>query len=642
MNGISGKSKDKINSIVEEMFDRISQEFVGNIPGLQGKSQNINSKQMGLPHLYIQGMGNRAPNEIEKEALRTLLNTAHSYVESLKNKTKAIVSDRIDGLAREANARKEKLSIDKIQEAITEEMGKAKSALKTIVESEATKLRNLGSLVNISRFAADLGDTDPNCYFIVVKDGATCKECLRLHMMPDGITPRAYRMSELSHKYHKRGEDSPSAFGLHPHCFTGSQKIATDQGLVSFKELFDSQIAPKVVVDFRTVNKSMRGNQFGQLVPGNVRFDLHSKKETRLLDASPVYETGVQEVLRLTLDTGHQLEVSLGHEMWTEVGNTKWAKVPANKLVVGDKVPLLAKAEFFGQDHFPIEAELMGFLMGDGYINEKTGNASWIFFGDKIEYGQKLYSMVKEKYSAANQLDQLEIHHITEKYNVPHAEFNSSVLGRVFREEFGLSKKPRRVPGRLFKADKETVTAFLRGLFGADGHSEPNTVVIAQNDYEFLQEIQQLLSMCGIISKIYDHGEAHVSTIRYADGTEYETNRKACWRLHIGSYTLAKKFVEEIQFGVPKKQEAALSYLVPHGANRSGWMTAKIEKIESIGMQQTYCLTEHMTNTVAVNGVVTGQCRCTLTLLAPGFTFEGGRLKWHSLGYNALKAQRGE
>ena len=36
--------------------------------------------------------------------------------------------------------------------------------------------------------------------------------------MSDGKTPRVWKLDELSHGYNKKGEDSPSIGGLHPHC----------------------------------------------------------------------------------------------------------------------------------------------------------------------------------------------------------------------------------------------------------------------------------------------------------------------------------------------------------------------------------------------------------------------------------------
>jgi hypothetical protein len=72
--------------------------------------------------------------------------------------------------------------------------------------------------MDITRASASLDDADPTVFFVVVKDAATCKECIRLHLMDDGSTPKLWKFSELKQGYHKRSEDYPSAFGLHPHC----------------------------------------------------------------------------------------------------------------------------------------------------------------------------------------------------------------------------------------------------------------------------------------------------------------------------------------------------------------------------------------------------------------------------------------
>ena len=57
-----------------------------------------------------------------------------------------------------------------------------------------------------------------------------CNECLRLHMLPDGVTPKVYRMSELSMNWHKRGEDRPSCNGEHPGCRCSLQQLPPGWG----------------------------------------------------------------------------------------------------------------------------------------------------------------------------------------------------------------------------------------------------------------------------------------------------------------------------------------------------------------------------------------------------------------------------
>lgn len=247
MIGLSSKVKEALNGAVEDIFDRIALDFIGDIPKLRHAKRLVITSQrnLGLAHLFIQAMGNKRPNPIEQDVLKSLLESAFGYVESLKNKTKSNITERIDGLAREAKIKNEKMKEEDVQSVISEEFKKAKTHMQTISESESTKLRNLGTMMDISRVAADLGDSDPTVFFVVVKDSATCKECIRLHLTPSG-QPRLWKFSELKQGYHKRGEDNASAFGLHPHCRCTLTYLSRgfgfdEEGLVTFKhEGFDA------------------------------------------------------------------------------------------------------------------------------------------------------------------------------------------------------------------------------------------------------------------------------------------------------------------------------------------------------------------------------------------------------------------
>lgn len=220
MIGISSSGKERIAAIVESMFDNIALQFIGDIPKLRNKKiMAISSNQnLGLSHLFVQAMQNKTPNQIEADVLKSLLESAYGYIESLKNRTKSNVTERIDGIMREAKLRGVPVNEQDVDDILAEELSKAKSHMNAIAESEATKLRNLGTMMDISRVASNLGDSDPTVFFVVVKDKSTCKECIRLHLMPDEVTPRLWKFSELKQGYHKRSENNPSAFGLHPHC----------------------------------------------------------------------------------------------------------------------------------------------------------------------------------------------------------------------------------------------------------------------------------------------------------------------------------------------------------------------------------------------------------------------------------------
>jgi intein/homing endonuclease len=640
MIGLPGKTKDALSKIIGNLFDSIALNFLGNIPKLRGKKIfTISSRpDFSLPHLFVQAMRNRAPNEIEADVLGGLLDSAHGYIESLKNKTASNITERIDGLAREASLREETLKESDVQAVLDEELGKAKTHIAAITEAESTKMRNIGSMMDITKVSAGLGDLDPTVFFIVIKDKNACQECVRLHLMPNG-EPRLWKLSELKQGYHKRGEDTPSAFGLHPHCFVEETKLHTTYGLVSLKELFENQQDVEVFVDKRVKNRKVGNNQYGESVPGSVWFDRHSNG-TNTFKATKVYDTGTQECIKITLDNGMSLSVSTGHEMWVD-DDKNGTKIKAEEIKIGDKIPVISGQCGFGKDSFPELAELMGNLMGDGAIGEIT--AKWCFFGNDIPYGEKLYSLAKSYMGGHNYLDKMTIFGPNEKYIVDRTSFNSTALKGIFKNEFNLSKKPRRVPERIWKADKSTVSAFLRGLYAADGHSEKApSVALAQNDLEFLKEIQLLLSNLGLISSICDHGEECIKTITYADGREFETKRKACWRLSLSGWDQCAIFAKEIGMGVPKKQEKLLNFLSEtEGKTKHGsWRTSRVASVEKLGERQTYCLTEPMTNTVTANGIVTGQCRCSLVYLVSGFGFKGGKLHYISENFDAYKYQK--
>lgn len=220
MYGISSVGKEEIGRVVEDLFDKMALQLIGEIPRLKHKKWLAISYKpnMGLANLFVQSMENKSPNPIEQDALKSMLDTAFNYIESLKQKTRASLLDSVDGLIKEAQSAKMKVAEEDIQRIILAELNKAKAHLKLTIESESTKLRNVGRLMDISRVSSSIGDTDPSVFFVVIKDKSTCKECMRLHLMPDQVTPRVWKFSELKQSYHKRSENFPSAFGLHPHC----------------------------------------------------------------------------------------------------------------------------------------------------------------------------------------------------------------------------------------------------------------------------------------------------------------------------------------------------------------------------------------------------------------------------------------
>jgi hypothetical protein len=219
MYGISSSSKESIEIAIHRMFDQLAYNLLGNIPKLREKSPFFGSNSpFSLAHIFVQALNNKELNHFQRDILRSLLNSSYGYIEGLKNKTSSNVVEAIDALVKESKLKSSFVSTSQVVEIMAQEMDKARSQMKLIAEAETTKTRNFGHLSEIASNTKNEDIGDPTVFFIIVRDGSTCKECLRLHMMDDGTTPRLWKMSELSMGWHKRGEDRPSACGEHPFC----------------------------------------------------------------------------------------------------------------------------------------------------------------------------------------------------------------------------------------------------------------------------------------------------------------------------------------------------------------------------------------------------------------------------------------
>jgi ribonucleoside-diphosphate reductase alpha chain len=411
-------------------------------------------------------------------------------------------------------------------------------------------------------------------------------------------------------------------------------RVHTDIGLLTIKELFEIGTPVNVAVDNRIKNKL---DSDGNIINGSIRLDRH-EKGSRPMPASAAFDTGVQECIRFTLENGQTIEVTEGHDMFID-DDCAGMKIKAKDVKIGDKVPILSGESVFGTESDPVLAELIGNLLGDG--NFSKNNAVFNFFGKELEYGYKLYKLAsvwhKNKVSFLSNPP-------GDKYKVPNARFSSTELGKIFLNKLGVSKKPIRVPNFIWKADKITISAFIRGLFAADGHIDNNYIGFSQKNLEFIKEIQILLAHLGFNASLMKHGELIEKEITYADGRKFWTKRQPCWRLSIGGKLQLEKFYNEVGMGVEYKQNKLLE-LINKNKNKKAkgsYRTSRILKIEKLGPKQTYCLSQPETEIITVNGIVTGNCRCHITTLLPGYGFDGaGRVKYVGKNYDAFKEQRG-
>lgn len=214
---------DEVDEKVDELFDRLKLRYLG--PQSVDKSLFISwdfskeyLKQLSLPGIYEAAVADEGglPN---LETYFGIMETAGNYIDATRERAKASVKTKLAAFMNEKGPSKDyKQLIVALEGALSETWAKVGYEVQRIIDSEATTARNIGFAEGIERVAASQGIDDPTVFFVVVRDNIRCNECTRLHLLEDKITPRVWKMSELSHDYHKKGDPVPSIHGLHPHC----------------------------------------------------------------------------------------------------------------------------------------------------------------------------------------------------------------------------------------------------------------------------------------------------------------------------------------------------------------------------------------------------------------------------------------
>lgn len=241
MQGISEKLATFIEDLVDKKFDRISLDLLGLIPNFKNKKRIIfNAGDSSLLSLFLDALGS-SPNKDEEKVLKMSLRIANGYIEALRDRTKARMVQKVDSYIKDQKQNNKRLNTKKIKGLMDKEFKSAKNHFKLIANTESNKVANTGTALQISKIGEEKGE-EPTVFFVVTHDDVTGDEEYRLHTLPDKITPRVWKLSEIGNEYHKKGDPNPKLAGLHPNCRCKITYLAkgfgfNQDGKVAFKGL---------------------------------------------------------------------------------------------------------------------------------------------------------------------------------------------------------------------------------------------------------------------------------------------------------------------------------------------------------------------------------------------------------------------
>ncbi|MCA1682507.1 MAG: hypothetical protein LC685_00655 [Actinobacteria bacterium] len=190
---------------------------------------------------------------------------------------------------------------------------------------------------------------------------------------------------------------------------------------------------------------------------------------------------------------------------------------------------------------------------------------------------------------------------------------------RSFFRDLGITSArahDKRVPEAIFTAPAEVQSAFLRGLFGADGclsrvesgGKASRYAGLGSRSEALLKDVQRMLSAFGVRGCIHRISESKEATFSYtrSDGTVVEYVSREGFDLRITGSDL-ERFAATIGFSAPRKQAALEAVLSETRRYATKPGTALVAR-EDDGQEEVYNLTEPLHHSYIVDGFVVANC----------------------------------
>jgi ribonucleoside-diphosphate reductase alpha chain len=392
-------------------------------------------------------------------------------------------------------------------------------------------------------------------------------------------------------------------------CFTGDTLVHTDKGLIAFRELFA---------------RANTGEAFAVYTHDATSPDAPAE---RLVLTRPEawMITGFNDIVRLRFDNGMELRCTPGHKIFTvnrgyveaqhltAQDQVKVLDLPAPAVSADWRLPISEDVESYRRkgDHrravdLPEKwsedlGHYLGWLVGDGSVAANgTISANYGSRDDQSEVLPRHSALVTDINGG-----------VTPK---PCLQSNGTVQQRLSRrpitrffDALGLHavKGPdERVPQSVFQAPESIVSAFLQGLFDADGcvgrdDKKGSYVGLGSASRMLLIDVQRLLSTLGITSTIFQSRQADEATtfashpmfdLRISESSIPEFAARVGFSLSLKSSTLSSLISGRVQGCCSTDKTARLA-----------------DRIDD-GYELTYNLSEPRNHSYIANGLVVRNC----------------------------------
>ncbi len=389
-------------------------------------------------------------------------------------------------------------------------------------------------------------------------------------------------------------------------CFTSENRISTPNGLRTVFELFEMQ-------------------QRGQRV--TITTDIHAEHDDRRLTAHrPAYitEVGEKPVFKMTLKDGRQIRATGDHKFLLATG--EWKRM--DELVPGvDRVQIRESGNqvAFTSDAIDVKRwQMLGWLTGDGVFSKDT--VALVFGQHEKETAYEMTARLNELKVTATAVAggppvDLRMNSVGVQPNgVFQTTSSNSALVSYLENRYGFKQGTaldKDVPSAIHRVPEDLKVAYLQGLFSADGcirndnRASESEVMLASSSPALLRSVQLLLSDLGMTGRI---------TWMHPTGRKNPQGQ-----LHLYNQQ-ARKFLSLVGFpcSVEKNEKAQKILSLPFNAAKKNPRSPKVESIVPDGTETVYDITEPVTHSVIVEGMIAHNCNLASLNLVKFETPQGG------------------
>jgi len=610
---MKSKTIDSISGFVDRLFDDMTVGFLGFNPS----TKRLTSRSKSLVTLFMAGLGKQTLNDTEKEILKNTLQITYSYIDSIRSHTKARVLDKVSAYVKDAEKSGDQVLITRVREIVGGELAHAGQRMRLAVNTEANKIRNLSTAMKIERMANQRGIEDPNVFWVVTLDEATAERPEKtLHLIPGTSIPRVWKLSEFTSSYWRKGMEVPSIYGGHPHCFLGNSGINVFTEKDGYKNIKDVKIGERVLTHTGKFKRVLN------------TLEWYSKKyygEYYRISFTTVGRDGKKkQTVKVTPE--HKFKTDKG---WVEAKNLtkhhKLTEVMVDCASCG--LPVQPKPK-------RIDKRQTKNLPGYFCSHECSSRYQWKCEDHKENISKKSSKQMKEMWKKP-----------TEELIRRLRKAQNKTREMISEGEFW-AQKPENKERLVYNAAKVN-SKFIKGN---PSREEAQVFRLVKSIYPNAQSNEIVSKFCVDIlledKKViieYDGGGHYLpvycgkftmeSFLKRQEGRDRYLNKFGYHVLRYNSIPTREQLVDDI---------------IRVSSNSSGSYSFRNIEIEEIRYFKNgkngfklYDLKVEDDESFVVNGIVSHNCRCILTFLAPGWSFNSkGKIKYVGKGHDEYEHQR--